>query len=185
MSNLVLAIPGTGWTCREPLCQACLELYRSRGWDTAEIDFSSIPFRAIPTIPEAVEAANRVLMSQLAPLGPLSARDEVVLLSKSLGTLCAGWLEQKLSRPVRQVYLTPIEETLAYITPSSHVTLVVAGAEDPLMDPERLCVFCGARNIPCLVIEGVGHSLSTSDEAQDRSIRAAVTALLLEKETFL
>ena len=40
-----------------------------------------------------------------------------------MGTVIAGWLEDKLNIKVRHIYLTPIEDTLTYIL-DSHMKFI-------------------------------------------------------------
>ena len=163
--GILVAFPGTGYTCKEPLIAACVARYRAFGYDTVCLDPSSIPFKQIETVDEAVERAKPLIRAQLSGVRFDGYRD-VVLLSKSLGTICAGWLVQALGLRARQLYLTPVREALPYIGPETRIMGMVIGTEGRLMDAREIETLCAARRAPCLVIPGVGHSLKAADDAQ-------------------
>lgn len=162
--GIVVVFPGTGYTCFEKLLVACVETYTSRGYDSVKLDFSGIAFQEIPTIEEAFERTKDTLLAQLGGTDFSQYRD-IVFVSKSFGTICAGWLEERLGIQPRQLYLTPVNQTLSYIKPASRVIGMVVGTSDRHMDYRFLEAFCSERRIPCLVFDGVGHSLKLDDDA--------------------
>lgn len=175
--KLVIAFPGTGFTTKETLFQECFSVFQGKGYQVVQLDFSMIPFKEIETIAEAVEAANRQAALQLKDIR-LEEYEDVVFLSKSLGTVCAGWLEGQWGCHPRQLYLTPIRETLDYIQTDSRVIALVLGNQDRLMSVEELEAFCVPRGLRMVVFAGVGHSLKDEgDSARTQSIAEQVAAL--------
>lgn len=175
--KLVIAFPGTGFTTQEPLFQKCFSVFQSKGYQVIQLDLSMIPFKEIATIPEAVEAANRQVALQLKDIR-LAEYEDVVFVSKSLGTVCAGWLEEQGGCHPRQLYLTPIRETLEYIQSDSRVMALVLGDKDRLMSVGELEAFCAPRGLRTVVFAGVGHSLKDDeDPTRTQSIVEQVAAL--------
>lgn len=156
--SIAVIFQGTGYTCEEQLLVGCAKKYAAFGYDIVKIDFSEIPFREIETIKEAVEIAKPILLTQLKKID-FKNYDNVVFISKSFGTICAGWLEEYLSIMPQQIFLTPIEETLPYVKKSSRIIGMVVGTEDRLMNYNFLKSYCAEKNIPCIVFNSVGHSL--------------------------
>jgi len=156
--SIAVIVPGTGYTCKEELLVGCAKRYESFGYDILKIDFSEIPFIEIETIEKAIETAKTVILRQLKKLD-LKNYDDVVFISKSFGTVCAGWLEEYLMIMPQQLFLTPVEEALSYIKKSSRVIGMVVGTEDNHINYNFLKSYCSKRNIPCLVFDGVGHNL--------------------------
>ena len=103
--------------------------------------------------------------------------DEVVFVSKSLGTVCAGFVESTMPAPPAQLYLTPLPQTLPYVTPASRVLGMVIGTEDSFQSAAVVERFCAARGIPCLVVPGVGHSLRRPGEEECDDIDRRILAL--------
>ena len=175
--KLALAFPGTGFTTKEPLFQRCFSALQNKGHEIIELDFSMIPFKEIETIPEAVEAANRQVALQLKGIR-LEEYEDVAFVSKSLGTVCAGWLEGHWGIHPRQLYLTPIRETLEYIQTDSQVIALVLGDKARLMPVGELEAFCMPRGLRMVVFAGVGHSLKDDeDPVRTKSIAEQIAAL--------
>ena len=156
--GIAILFPGTGYTCAELLMESCARTYAALGYEAVQISFAGIPFREIETLEEAAEQAERTLQAQLAGIA-FEAYADVVFISKSLGTVCAARLEEQLARSPRQLYLTPLPQTLPYVKEPSRVIAMVIGTGDKYMDSTFLSSFCAERDIPCLVVQGVGHSL--------------------------
>lgn len=156
--SIAVIFPGTGYTCKEQLLVGCAKKYEGFGYDIVKIDFSEIHFREIETIKEATERAKAIILTQLKKIN-FENYDDVVFISKSFGTICAGWLEEYLSIMPQQLFLTPVEEMLPYIKKSSRIIGMVIGTEDKLMNHNFLKSYCAEKNIHCIVFNGVGHNL--------------------------
>lgn len=176
-TGIAVLFPGTGYTCAEPLMEGCAQKYAALGYDIVALSFAGIPFREIEALEEAVEQAERTLPAQMAEIS-FEAYADIVFISKSLGTVCAGRLEARLARPPRQLYLTPLPQTLPYVKESSQIIAMVIGTRDTHMDSADLRDFCAKRGIPCMVVEGVGHNLKDErDPERTREINAGILAL--------
>lgn len=87
---------------------------------------------------------------------------DIIFVSKSIGTVCAGWLAQERSLNVRHIFLTPIPDSLQYLTGGNIIT-VIAGTEDRQLKSESLREHCISRNIPLKQFDNVGHRLETTE----------------------
>lgn len=164
-TGIVVCFPGTGFICKEALFERCAEKFSARGYDVVKLDFSHIPFREIETIEEAVTIARRAVKRQLSGID-FSDYADVVWISKSLGTILAATDEEVYCDSPRQLYLTPLPETLARIRPESRVIALVLGTQDRFLTGEALAAFCEERDRCCCVIDGVGHSLKDEQSAE-------------------
>jgi len=164
-TGIVVCFPGTGFTCKEALFERCAEKFSERGYDVVKLDFSHIPFREIETIEEAVTIARRTMKRQLSGVD-FGEYEDVVWISKSLGTILAATDEEVYCDSPRQLYLTPLPETLRLIRPESRVIALVLGTQDRFLTGEALAAFCEQRNYRCCVIDGVNHSLKDEQSAE-------------------
>lgn len=162
-TGIVVCFPGTGFTCKEALFERCVARCSARGYDAVKIDFSYIPFREIETIEEAVTIAQRAIRRQLNGID-FSEYKDVVWISKSLGTILAAKSEETYSILPRQLYLTPLPETLALIRPESRIIALVLGTQDRFLTGNALSEFCAKRGACCCLIDGVGHSLKDEQD---------------------
>ena len=167
--GIVVCYPGTGFTCKEALFERCAERFSARGYDVVKLDFSHIPFREIETIEEAVNIAQRAVRRQLAGID-FQTYDDVVWISKSLGTILAARSEETFQIKPRHLFLTPLPETLQLIHPDSRVIALVLGTQDRFLSGEALAAFCAERNLCCCLIDGVSHSLK-DDQSPERTAR--------------
>ena len=157
-TGIAVCFPGTGFTCKEALFERLASDFFARGYEIVRLDFSHIPFREIETLEEAVALAQRAVKRQLMHIA-FSEYEDVVFISKSLGTILAAQYERDNDLSPRQLYLTPLNKTLMLIRPESRVIAMVLGTQDRFLTGRALMSFCEPRNMTCCLIEGVDHSL--------------------------
>lgn len=176
--GLAVFFPGRGYTCREPLMQKCIAHYAAQGYETRCLDFSMLPLQTVSTLEQAAALARPQAEAQLAGVD-WQAYSDVAFVSKSLGTACAAWMEPRLPRGVRpnQLYLTPLPQTLPFVTGRSRVMGMVLGTEDRFLEAAVLREFCARYSLPCLIVPGVGHSLRRPDPAETEEIDRRIIAL--------
>ncbi|MEN6339324.1 MAG: hypothetical protein ABFD03_04290 [Clostridiaceae bacterium] len=176
-TGIVVCFPGTGYTCRERLFSLCAEAYEARGYETVKLDFSHIPFKEIETLEEAVAVAMRAVKRQLDGV-IFKEYEDVVWISKSLGTVCAALAEKELIVFPRQLFLTPVPDTLKEIRPITNVIAMVLGTEDRFITGDALAEYCADRGYRYCLINGVGHSLKDdSDPERTERINEQIVAL--------
>jgi len=110
-----------------------------------------------------IENAKNYALMQMEKMN-ISQYEDIVFVSKSMGTLIAGWLETKINEKVMHVYLTPLQETLPYITKTENIKIVIAGTDDKYLNASILKAHCEQEGIHLLQIEGVGHRLEAKKD---------------------
>lgn len=164
-TGIVVCFPGTGFTCKEALFERLAERYAARGYEALLLDFSHIPFREIETMQEAVMVAQSAVRRQLLHVD-FSGYQDVVWISKSLGTLLAARIGSEGNVNPRHLFLTPLPETLERIGPDTRVIALVLGTQDRFLTGAALTAFCEAGNYRCCLIDGVNHSLKDETSAE-------------------
>lgn len=178
--GIVVAFPGTGYTCKERLFADCMEVYTSQGYDCVALDYSSVPFKRIETLEEALRQAQAIVLEQLHGIC-FSEYENAVFLSKSLGTAMAGWCAAYYGITPRQFYLTPILQALPFIGDPRQVIGMVIGTDDRVLDHHVIAAFCDERGIPCMVVAGVGHDLKYQDTAMTDSLNERIVAMCRDR----
>ena len=163
--GIAVCFPGTGFTCKEALFERLASEYSARGYEIVKLDFSHIPFREIETLEEAVAIAQRAVKRQLGHVC-FAEYEDVVFLSKSLGTILAAQYEREIASSPRHLFLTPLNKTLMLVRPESQVISMVLGTQDRFLTGKALASFCEERNIPYYLVEGVNHSLKDDQDAE-------------------
>ena len=164
-TGIAVCFPGTGFTCKEALFERLASDYHGRGYDVIRLDFSHIPFREIESLEEAIAVAQRAVKRQLSGV-PFAEYEDIVFLSKSLGTILATHYERDYSLRPRHMYLTPLNKTLMLLQPETRVISMVLGTQDLFLTGRALASFCEERNIPYFLVEGVNHSLKDDLDAE-------------------
>ena len=170
--RLAVFFPGTGYTCQKPLLFRSAAQYEARGYEIWKLDYGDVDFAPFKTVAEAIDAVKPRVLEQTEKID-FSRYDDVVFVSKSLGTAVALWLDAARGAHARHLMLTPIQEALPALTGPDRVIAAVLGTRDPHLNASELAALCAERDIPCLLIEGVGHRLAHGDdpEADERILR--------------
>lgn len=85
--------------------------------------------------------------------------DEVVFLSKSVGSVEAGILAERLNIEVTQIFITPIEEAISYCNKKS---VVIIGTRDKAYEFYKN--HCDENKIETMYIQGANHSLEVEGQ---------------------
>lgn len=105
--------------------------------------------------------------------------DEVVFISKSIGTALAGYVREEFGfRNIKNVYLTPLPETLSYIEKEN--TIVIAGTNDSFLDADALKNFCVEKDVKIYQLNGLGHSLEGETVYESLEILGKVSKIIEE-----
>jgi len=155
--KIVVIFPGTNYSTDCPLLYYAGFKFEIRGYEKLAINYGDLLKKDI-SLDECLEDIKSFVLTQLQPFDLLKYED-IVFVSKSLGTVVAGWIEENLCINARHIYLTPVKETLPYILHDKNIITVVAGTKDRQLDADILKQHCMKENIPLKQIEGVGHRL--------------------------
>ena len=146
MKKLAVIFPGVGYTCTKPLLYYTASMAAERGYEIIRLDYGQDIHTFHGRTP--------------AELEPFSEYDDIIFISKSIGTTIACQLETalQLKGKVHQFLMTPIPSTLRYLSDING--LFFAGTADPYMPESK--IRAAARNFPDKtggIFEGCNHSL--------------------------
>ncbi len=135
------------------------------------------------TIEEDIANAKDYVFEKLNTID-MDGYDEILFVSKSIGTVLAAMAQERCKRRVRNLFLTPLEQTLTYLEKCENVqekdTLVVAGTKDSFLEAEKLTEVCLAKNLYLFQVEGVGHSIESDDVGDSLEIMKDVMEIVQE-----
>ncbi|WP_291574707.1 hypothetical protein [Clostridium sp. UBA4548] len=155
--KVVVIFPGANYSVDCPLLYYAGFKFELRGYEKVAINYKNF-LKQDKSFEECVRDIKNSVLAQLQNFG-LPKYDDIVFISKSLGTVIAGWIEEELCIKARHIFLTPIEETLPYIKYGKGIIAVVAGTADKQLDADILREHCKKENIYLKQIYGVGHRL--------------------------
>lgn len=155
--KLAVFFPGRRYGVDCPLLYYAEKICKNYGYETVLLYYSEHrDAKDMISISENIKQVKDDLEQKLSPI-KWKDYEKIVFVSKSIGTVLAGYTEQKNHLHVHQIYLTPLEETFPYMKKEN--TMVIAGTRDPYLPAERLKQFCEENRIEVRWIEGVRHSL--------------------------
>ena len=167
MKKLAVVFQGIGYNSDKPLLYYSKKLAAKYGYDIVEVKFSNIDksvLREKKNIPEEFGKAIKQTEDTLSGI-VLSDYEDILFVSKSIGTVAAAAYAAKKGMEVKQVYFTPLEEAFSYAKDGNG--LVFFGNSDPFIEPERIEELCKKLHLMHYLYEGANHSLETGDVAKD------------------
>ena len=160
--NAVVLFPGVRYSVDTPLLYYAGSAFSQRGYEVFSVDYGD-KAQSLSGLEATAQALEEPVLTQLRSWG-LEDREDVVFVSKSIGTVLAGRCAARLRCPVRHIYLTPLELTLPYLVEGCGIA--VGAGDDPFLDAERLKKHCEAQGVPLTLFPGVGHRLEDKKDTQ-------------------
>lgn len=166
MKKIAVIFPGVGYHTDKPLLYYGKKLAAHSGFEIAEVPYGGFPkgVKGSKTKMEqvfysAVEQAEEMLKGV-----DFSKYDDILFLSKSVGTAVASAYGEKHCLSTRNVYYTPVEASFPFMKQPG---IVFSGTADSWVDFEKVRQGCRNGGYPLYVTEGGDHSLETGDVRKD------------------
>jgi len=156
--KLVVLFPGKNYPCNLPLLYYARSTAIELGYDVLNLEYgyqaakTELDINDLPLIiEECTEAIRRII----------DGYDEVVFISKSMGTVVAGEVHRKLQLQVKHIYLTPLFDTVPYINSTERI--VIYGSEDSLFGDKALQQISPEHSYGIIEIPGADHGLEVGN----------------------
>lgn len=155
--KLVVLFPGGKYSTDCPLLYYAGFKYEVLGYDKKCVNISKNISQNLAYEDFKLAVKNETY-EQLKDVS-FSDYEEILFISKSIGGVVAGWIQDKLQLIVKHIFLTPIPETLSYLKRDRGIKCVICGTNDKKVDLNHLHDICTKEEILLHLIEGVGHRL--------------------------
>lgn len=167
--KLAVFFPGRKYSVDCPLLYFADFACSLKGYERAFLHYAKHrEDKGVTTIQEDIENAKAYVMATIQAR-EVNEYDEVIFISKSIGTVLAGYVREALGiKNVKNIYLTPLEETLPYI--KSGESIVIAGTKDGFLDKDKLKSFCYKQDIRLYQFMNLGHSMETDNVEESLNI---------------
>lgn len=159
-----MLFPGRNYPCELPLLYYGGNAAIQYGYDLLILEYgyqaarTSLDNDELPkVIDECFESIHRIIANY----------EQIIFISKSMGTLIAGEVARKLQRQIKHVFLTPVNETVPYINDSNGI--VIYGSNDPLFNSENLKKIELKANLKIIEIPKADHGLETGNVDENLS----------------
>ena len=164
MSKLAVIFPGMGYHADKPLLYYAAKLAESSGYQIVKITYPPRESLNSEQMRPFAEDCVRCAKDTLAGID-LSAQDDILFISKSIGTVVATAFAASHEVQARHILFTPLLETFIHATDSCGIAF--SGTKDQYADHERIKALCEQHNIPLTAVPGGNHSLETGDVLHD------------------
>ena len=165
--KLAVVFPGIGYRTDKPLLYYAARLAASHGYTIREVHYRGFPEEFNKRNATGRRELVEIAMEQTRELWSgvqAESVEEVLFISKSIGTAVACAYAAETGRNVRHLLFTPLEETpLAGVKDA----LIFHGTNDHYVRSEVLLENCRAHGLKPHVFEGANHSLETGDPLRD------------------
>ena len=161
--KIAVFFPGNRYHVKAPLFYYADLVLARKGYRVIELSYDHVSENE----EDWIKTIREQFLQELVQAGIPEAQ-EVVFVSKSIGTVIAGWISEKLGRKVKNVFYSPLRGTFPFMKRED--CLVFAGTRDRLLDAGELKKFCGENGIPLALYEGAGHAIVDRDDPE-KSVR--------------
>ena len=162
-SKIAVIFPGIGYHKNKPLLYHSAKLAAQHGFKVKALEFSGFP-QKLKGNREAMMKSFQLAIAQSEDqlkFIDFPAYDDVVFISKSIGTVAAAIYATKHEVPARQLYFTPLEQTFSLIQDGNG--LVFHGTADSWVDTEAVTAGCLEKRLTLKTVLGSNHSLESDD----------------------
>ena len=152
---------GIGYNADKPLLYYSKKIALEHGYDVNVVEYSGIDKNCLKTkntMLEAFDLAVRQTEDQLKDTD-FASYEEIIFVSKSIGTIAASVYAARHDIPARQVYYTPFPQTFSLAREGNG--LVFFGDKDPWTDANTIRDLCNTKKMRYRIIKDANHSLET------------------------
>lgn len=167
MSKIAVLFPGIGYHTDKPLLYFSRKLAKSKGYEIIEVNYGGFP-AGVKGSAEKMKEAYVMALSQAEEIltgVDFSKYEDVLFISKSVGTAVAASYDGKYSVGARHIYYTPVVESFQFMREKSGV--VFHGTGDSWADTAAVRNECKRLDLPLHITLDASHSLEVSDIFKD------------------
>lgn len=165
--KIAVIFPGIGYHTDKPLLYYGKKLAKNFGYEIREVPYKKFKSGIKGDAAKMREAFDSALAQAEEMLADVKWKkaEEIVFISKSIGTVVAAAYAARHKLTVRHVYYTPLAETFSLAAEGNGIAF--HGTADPWATDEDVEDGCRRKRIPLVVIPDANHSLETGDVATD------------------
>lgn len=161
MKKIAILFPGIGYTCRRPLLHYAGDLADGHNYEVVRLDYGSEIVnsreRTRNALDKAIDLAVELAVLRLSRID-FSYYDDIVFISKSIGTTVACKCAEKIKIKARQFMMTPVAQTIPYL--DNVEGLFFSGTKDDYVETKIVINACDKHpEMIGHIFEGCNHSL--------------------------
>lgn len=164
--KLAVFFPGIGYHVDKPLLYYSRKLAKSLGFETVNVPYGNFP-KGVKGSLEKMEAAFKSALEQTDEILrdiDFQTYEDVLFVSKSVGTAVASAYAGEKGLKVRNVYYTPVGPSFQFMRQPG---IAFSGTKDSWVDMETVRKGCEKGGFALHLVEDADHSLETGDVLKD------------------
>lgn len=166
MKKLAVLFPGIGYHCDKPLLYYSKKYLKAYGYEIVEVNYTHFPH--VKNKDELIKQAEDIGYKQAEEILkdiPFSNYDEIIFISKSIGTAISARFNEEHHINAYSIYFTPLEATFKYDLNG----IAFHGTNDPWAKTNLIQCACEKAHIPVILYRDANHSLECGDVLVDIS----------------
>ena len=182
MRKIAVIYQGIGYNVDKPLLYYSKKIALEHGYDVREVVFGRIDkdcLRDKKIMLESFQVAVQEAENQLKDID-FSSYEDIMFISKSIGTVAASVFAAKHKIKARQVYFTPLKQTFSLAEEGNGI--VFFGDKDPWISIDDIRQLCNQKKLHFRIIKGTNHSLETGKVYEDVE---NIKKIIMETEDYL
>lgn len=157
--KICVVFPGIGYHTDKPLLYYSKKYMMAHGYEIVDVTYGKLSGHLPEEIQKVFDDGWTKALDCLKTVD-FSEAEDIVFLSKSIGTAISARYAVEKELKVRNIYFTPLEITMQYADSDG---IAFHGTADPLVDTDELTRLCEAKKIALYTYEGGNHSIETKD----------------------
>jgi surfactin synthase thioesterase subunit len=174
-TKLAVLFPGKHYSCERPALYYAGTSAVQCGFDLLVLEYGYQAARAdldIDDLPKIIDEC----MECIQPI--VNQYEQTVFISKSLGTVIAGEVHERLGTSnIHHIFVTPIENTRPYMNRTTGI--VIYGTRDSLFSKELVDQITSG-NMRVIEVPDADHSLETMDVRESIIIQKTLAEIYLD-----
>ncbi|MCD8336587.1 MAG: alpha/beta hydrolase [Lachnospiraceae bacterium] len=164
--KLAVIFPGIGYHVDKPLLYYSRKIAENYGYQTITVPYGNFPAGVKGSVKKMEDSFYSALAQAEGILKDIdfTLYDEILFISKSVGTAVAAAYGQNHSLITRNVYYTPVGQSFPLMNQPG---IVFHGTGDGWVETALVREECKKKELPLYVIENANHSLETGDVRKD------------------
>lgn len=171
--KIAVVFPGIGYHCDKPLLYYSKKIAAKYGYEIREVPYGNFP-QNVKGNTEKMEQAFYAASAQAEELlrdAVWEDYDQILFLSKSIGTAVSAFYASRHHLDTRNVFYTPVAQTFPLIGAEG---IVFHGTADPWVATAAVKQGCAEKGLPLYITEQANHSLETGNIKTDLANLAVI-----------
>ncbi|MDO5155386.1 MAG: alpha/beta hydrolase [Eubacteriales bacterium] len=164
--KIAVIFPGIGYHTDKPLLYHSKRIAKEAGYEIVEVPYKNFPGNVRGNAEKMTQCFQIAFEQSETILAEVdfSKYDEILFISKSVGTAVASAYANEHGLSTRNIYYTPVAKSFDFMKQEG---IVFHGTSDPWVESDAVVNGCEKLGFPLFITENGNHSLEIGDALVD------------------